>query len=70
MITTKDLVSRAMIAPNRKVSERLKDDRIITVVVSKVNHIPGLKNHTKAFFYIDGKRIARATASLILRNHT
>jgi hypothetical protein len=70
MTSTKDLIIRAMVAPNRKVSERLKDNRLMTVVVSKVDHIPGLKNHTKAFFYIDGKRIARATAALILRKQT
>jgi hypothetical protein len=69
MITTRELISRAVLAPNNKVSERLKDSRIITVMVSKVL-VPGVKNHTRAFFYIDGKRIARATAALILRNHT
>jgi hypothetical protein len=70
MITTRDLASRAALAPNGKISERLRDNRIITVVVSKVQHIPGLKNHTKAFFYIDGRRIARQTAVLILKRHT
>jgi hypothetical protein len=69
MITTRELVSRAALAPNNKISERLKDDRIITVVLSRVL-VPGVENHMRAFFYIDGKRIARATAALILRNHT
>jgi len=68
MITTKDLISRAALNKG-KCSERLKDNRIITVTLSKVQ-IPGIMNHTKAYWYIDGKRIARATAALILRNHT
>jgi len=41
----------------------------MTVVLAKVN-VPGVKNHVKGYFYIDGKRITRATAALILRNHT
>ena len=68
MITTKDMVSRAALN-NGKHSERLKDSRIITVKIGIVS-IPGVKNHARAFFYIDGKRITRATAALILRNHT
>ena len=68
MITTKDLISKAALN-NGKYSERLKDSRIITVTLSKVN-VPGVKNHTKAYWYIDGKRIARPTAALILRNHS
>ena len=69
VLTTRGLISRACLAPNGKLSERLKDGRIITVLVSVVR-IPGLKKHAKAYWYIDGKRIARATAALILRNHT
>jgi len=68
MITTRDMVSRAALN-NGKHSERLKDMRILTVVLAKVN-VPGIKNHAKGYFYIDGKRITRATAALILRNHT
>ena len=68
MITTRDMVSRAALN-NSKHSERLKDMRIMTVVLAKVN-VPGVKNHVKGYFYIDGKRITRATAALILRNHT
>jgi len=68
MITTRDMVSRAALN-NGKHSERLKDSRIITVKIGIVS-IPGVKNHARAFFYIDGKRITRATAALILRNHT
>ena len=68
MITTRDMVSRAALA-NGKHSERLKDMRILTVVLAKVN-VPGIKNHAKGYFYVDGKRITRATAALILRNHT
>jgi hypothetical protein len=68
MITTKDMVSRAALN-NGKHSERLKDNRIMTVVLAKVN-VPGVRNHVKGYFYIDGKRIARPTAALILRNHT
>jgi hypothetical protein len=68
MITTRDMVSRAALNDG-KYSERLKDQRIMTVVLAKVN-VPGVKNHVKGYFYIDGKRITRATAALILRNHT
>ena len=68
MITTRDMVSRAALN-NGKYSERLKDMRILTVVLAKVN-VPGIKNHAKGYFYVDGKRITRATAALILRNHT
>ena len=52
MITTKDMVSRAALN-NGKHSERLKDMRILTVVLAKVN-VPGIKNHAKGYFYIDG----------------
>ena len=68
MITTRDMVSRAALNKGKH-SERLKDMRIMTVVLAKVN-VPGVKNHVKGYFYIDGKRITRATAALILRNHT
>jgi hypothetical protein len=69
MLTTRELTSRAALEKGRKYSQRLKDGRIITVAVGKVS-VPNIKNHTRAFWYIDGKRIARATAALILRNHS
>ena len=68
MTTTRDLISRAVLNKG-KYSERLKDGRIITVKVGVIRN-PGIKNHTRAFFYVDGKRITRATTALILRNHT
>lgn len=68
MTTTRDLISRAVLNKG-KYSERLKDGRIIAVKVGVIRN-PGIKNHTRAFFYVDGKRITRATAALILRNHT
>jgi len=68
MITTRDMISHAALN-NGKHSERLKDNRIMTVVLAKVK-ISGIKNHVKGYFYIDGKRVARATAALVLRNHT
>ena len=69
MLTTRDLISHAVLAPKQRYFERLKDNRIIGVTLSSVK-VPGVRNHTKAYWYIDGKRISRATAALILRNHS
>ncbi len=69
MITTRDMISHAALEKGKKYSQRLKDGRIITVAVGRVS-VPNIRNHTRAFWYIDGKRIARATAALILRNHS
>jgi hypothetical protein len=67
MITTKHLISRAVLEKNKRASERLRDGRIITAMVASVS-VPRIKSHVRAFFYIDGKRITRATAAIILRN--
>ena len=69
MITTRELVSRAQQNPKGRYFQRLKDNRIIGVMVKNIG-VPGVRDHMRAFFYIDGKRVARATAALILRNHT
>ena len=70
MTTTRDMISRAVFAPGGEYSEQLKDGRIVKVLLSKVNNIPGIRNHTKSYWYVDKKRVTRATAALILRNRT
>jgi hypothetical protein len=69
MTTTKDLVSRAIISEDKKASERLQDGRIITATTAMVK-VPGISSHIRVFFYVNGKRITRATAAIILRNHS
>jgi len=66
MPSARELEYRAWHLPAKKLSERLKDGRILTVAVSEISN-PGIKTHRRSFWYIDGKRIARVTAALILR---
>jgi hypothetical protein len=66
MTTTKDLVLRASIEKNKRASERLRDGRIVTAQLATVS-VPGVRNHVRAFFYVNGKRITRSTAAIILR---
>jgi len=68
-LTTRELMRRAITAPKGRLSERLKDGRILSVMVGYVQ-VPGVEKHMRAWWYIDGKRVSRATAALILRNHT
>ena len=68
MITTRDLVSRAALSPDQRHLERLKDGRTVATLIRVVRN-PGIKSHARTFFYIDGKRVTRATVAIVLRGH-
>jgi hypothetical protein len=68
--TTRSMISLAALSPKNEHTIMLKDNMLIRVFLTRIYGITGIRNHTKSYWYVNGKRVSRATAAIVLRNHT
>jgi len=73
MITTDDLIrcaaARGYMHPDVRsleASHTRPDGSVVRVRLAGV-HAPGVRRHNRAIFYIDGRRVSRATAAIALK---
>ena len=73
-MTTEDLIrtaaARGYMHPDvrsLRASHTRLDGSVVSVRLSETG-VPGVRRHTRAIFYIDGRRVSRATAAVALQN--